>query len=103
MSDREFIEFVYRNGLSRGPDNQGVQFWLNKLVEGTTRGELLSLMSQSAEAKTKAMSKVNTFLAYAKFLKRESTTGESYYGSRKDLSDLVFDLINSNEYINRFN
>ena len=107
LNDSDFIDLVYQNVLSRNVDDGGKQFWLNKLGNGTSRGELLSGFSDSNEGKRKATSKVNSVLLYNDLLQRDPTNGE--YTSAKtqldnnDREGLITTLLNMQEYSLRFN
>ncbi len=107
LNDSDFIDLVYQNVLSRNVDDGGKQFWLNKLANGTSRGELLSGFSDSNEGKRKATSKVNTVLLYNGLLQRDPNNTEYNNAiSQLDSSDqegLINTLINMQEYSLRFN
>lgn len=49
LDDAAFVELVYQNVLERSPDSAGVQFWLDQLATGTTRGSLMIGFSESDE------------------------------------------------------
>ncbi len=107
LTDSEFIDLAYQNVLLRNVDAGGKQFWLNKLSNGTSRGEMLSGFSDSNEGKRKAQSKVNSVLLYNDLLQRDPTNGE--YTSAKtqldnnDREGLITTLLNMQEYSLRFN
>ncbi len=107
LNDSDFIDLVYQNVLSRNVDDGGKQFWLNKLANGTSRGELLSGFSDSNEGKRKAKSKVNSVLLYNGLLQRDPNNTEYNTAiSQLDSSDqigLINTLINMQEYSLRFN
>ena len=107
LNDSDFIDLVYQNVLSRNVDDGGKQFWLNKLANGTSRGELLSGFSDSNEGKRKATSKVNSVLLYNGLLQRDPTNTEYTNAiSQLDSNDqigLINTLINMQEYSVRFN
>jgi hypothetical protein len=50
MTAADFVNLVYRNTLGRpdGADPQGLQFWVNALANGTSRGYLVDQVVQSA-------------------------------------------------------
>lgn len=49
LNNREFIELVYRNVMERGADAAGERYWLDRMRNGTTRGELMVYFSDSPE------------------------------------------------------
>ena len=49
LSNRQFIRLVYVNVLGREPDNKGYDYWLSKLANGLSRGELMVGFSESGE------------------------------------------------------
>jgi len=53
VSDRSFVDLVYRNVLERSPDLAGFQYWLSTLLGGATRGQVMISFSDSAEFRTK--------------------------------------------------
>ena len=51
LSDGDFIRLVYTNVLGRSADSGGYRYWLNRLRQGMTRGELMLHFSFSNEFK----------------------------------------------------
>lgn len=49
LSDRDFVDLVYRNVLSRTPDAGGYAYWLGQMAAGMTRGSLMIGFSESDE------------------------------------------------------
>lgn len=49
LNNREFIDLVYRNVMERGADDAGERYWLDRMRNGTTRGELMVYFSDSPE------------------------------------------------------
>lgn len=49
LDDAAFVELVYLNVLSRSPDNDGLQFWLDQLASSLDRGSVMIGFSESAE------------------------------------------------------
>lgn len=49
LNDRAFIDLVYRNVMGRAPDGGGERYWLDRLRNGTSRGELMTFFSDSPE------------------------------------------------------
>jgi hypothetical protein len=48
--DTEFLTALYRDGLGRRPDPEGLAHWLAQGEKGTTRGQVLAAFAQSTEA-----------------------------------------------------
>ncbi len=53
MSDRQFVDQIYRNVMKREADSGGRQFWTSQLDRGQTRGAIMLSFSNSAEFKTR--------------------------------------------------
>ena len=49
LSNAEFLDLVYQNVLDRSPDASGLQYWIQRMNSGTTRGEVMVLFSESPE------------------------------------------------------
>ncbi len=49
LDNRGFVGLVYQNVLGRAPDAAGLNFWTQKLNEGTARGQAMIGFSESAE------------------------------------------------------
>ena len=49
LTNRQFVDLVYRNVLGRGPDGEGLDYWTSALDQGTDRGEVMVGFSESAE------------------------------------------------------
>lgn len=52
LSNRDFVNLVYRNVLSRQPDAGGFTYWVGLLDRGLTRGHMMIGFSDSPEFKT---------------------------------------------------
>jgi hypothetical protein len=53
LSDKDYVEQIYRNVLDRAPETAGTQFWVSYLADGThDRGDVLLGFSDSAEFRT---------------------------------------------------
>lgn len=50
-ADSEFVERLYTNVLTRPSEDEGYEYWLNRLDAGMTRAEMLVWFSQSPEFK----------------------------------------------------
>lgn len=49
LTNAQFLELVYGNVLDRSPDAGGLQYWLQRMAAGTTRGEVMVHFSESIE------------------------------------------------------
>lgn len=49
LTNAEFLELVYRNVLDRSPDAGGLRYWLQRMDNGETRGEVMVFFSESTE------------------------------------------------------
>ncbi|MFW2383138.1 MAG: DUF3048 domain-containing protein, partial [Acidimicrobiales bacterium] len=49
LDDAEFIELVYQNVLGRPADAVGLEFWLDEMATGTSRGAVMLGFSESVE------------------------------------------------------
>ncbi len=49
LSNQAFLGLVYQNILDRSPDASGLQYWLQRMATGTTRGEVMVFFSESPE------------------------------------------------------
>lgn len=49
LSDAQFVDLVYDNVLGRPPEPSGRNYWIGQLSAGTSRGELMTGFSESAE------------------------------------------------------
>ncbi len=52
LSNTEFLNQLYNNIMCRNPDQTGQTYWLNQLGNGTTRGRIILLFSDSPEFRT---------------------------------------------------
>ena len=53
LNDEQFVQLVYQNVLGRAPDNAGLVFWLQRVIGGMTRGQLMLEFSESEEFRRK--------------------------------------------------
>jgi hypothetical protein len=49
LSDADFLMLHYIRAFGRAPDRPGLQFWLGKLADGTTRASVVSSFAESQE------------------------------------------------------
>lgn len=53
LTNRQFVDLVYRNVLDRQPDQTGLDYWASMLDQGTNRGSVMVGFSESAEFVTR--------------------------------------------------
>jgi hypothetical protein len=59
MSDTEFLNIVYENAFERAPDAGGLQFWVDQLAGGMSRGEVVVRFAFESEAEVKFDGSIN--------------------------------------------
>ena len=50
MTDSQFLDVMYQTAFNRDADGGGLQFWLDKMAAGMSRGEIAVRFAYSAEA-----------------------------------------------------
>jgi Ca2+-binding RTX toxin-like protein len=50
LTDTAFLEILYATAFEREPEAEGLQYWLDRLASGTSRGEVAVQFAGSAEA-----------------------------------------------------
>lgn len=76
-----FLTAAYENALGRPADADGLQFWIQQLAAGTSRGEVLAALAGSPEGQPHALAKAQLSLAY------QGVSGES--PSLTELNDIL--------------
>ena len=51
LTDSEFVTYMYKAFFDRKPDSEGKKYWVNKLKQGATKGEVFDGFTHSAEFK----------------------------------------------------
>lgn len=107
LTDRAFVELVYRNVLGRTGDPGGVAYWTTRLTNrSTSRGQLMASFSESSEHVRRRSMLVDTVSLYWGMLGRLPDAGERQYwagpGSSRDASELATALLTSGDYLARF-
>lgn len=120
LTDAEFIVYVYSALLNRRPDQEGFEFWLDRLNSGLNRGTLMTSFSESPENIELSRSAVDVTVTYFGLLQRapetecneelnpgcvpgfEFWTGE-VSGSGGGLTNLIRQFYFSPEYADRVN
>jgi Ca2+-binding RTX toxin-like protein len=52
LSDTQFLDVMYQTAFNRDADSGGLKFWLDKIAEGMSRGEVAVRFAYSAEAQS---------------------------------------------------
>ncbi|MYN42846.1 DUF4214 domain-containing protein [Duganella sp. FT109W] len=66
-SDADLVKLMYQNVLGRAPDAEGNSFWLSHLQSDTTRAELLTAFSESAENQAAVAQVIGNGFAYTPY------------------------------------
>ncbi len=61
-SNSAFVTLVYQNVLGRSPDAAGLDYWIDKIEGGMTRGTVMTNFSESPEGKGRFRPRVDTTL-----------------------------------------
>jgi hypothetical protein len=59
MSNTEFLNIIYENAFERAPDAGGLQFWLDQMAGGMSRGEVVVRFAFESEAEVKFDGSIN--------------------------------------------
>lgn len=59
MSDAEFLNIIYQKAFERAPETVGLQFWLDQLSQGMSRGEVVVRFAFESEAEVKFDGSIN--------------------------------------------
>ncbi|MFC0351724.1 DUF4214 domain-containing protein, partial [Undibacterium danionis] len=70
VSNDQFLDLVYQNVLHRPADAAGKTYWVNQLVNGFNRGDLLASFTESTEFKAISQDKVALTLDFVGLLNR---------------------------------
>ena len=77
LTDRQFVDLVYRNVLGRAPETAGWNYWTGVLTSGhRNRGQVMIGFSQSPENVRATAPIVDAVMLYAGLLDRKPTTAE---------------------------
>ena len=87
LSNRQFVELVYRNVLDRNPDAGGLAHWVSVLDRGGARGQVMLGFSESTEFRNRTADQVSQIeatgpvgrLYRAYFLRAPDTAGLHYW------------------------
>lgn len=87
LSNRQFIELIYRNVLRRAADAEGADYWTSTLDRGVSRGDVMIGFSESTEFKNRTAADLTSIehngpvgrLYMAYFLRRPDEQGLDYW------------------------
>jgi hypothetical protein len=105
LGNDQFLDLVYQNVLQRPADAAGKAYWMNQLISGFNRGDLLASFTESTEFKAASQKKVALTLDFVGLLGRApdpTTFNELLNQPNLDTVTLIGQFIHSDEYIGRF-
>ncbi len=105
LSNRQFVDQIYRNILGRAPQASGLAYWENLLARGTARGKMVVNFSEASENVNKTSVSARMSLLTATMLRRQATTDEvarwrSLWSGLSD-TELIRRVMNSSAYQQR--
>jgi hypothetical protein len=105
VDNSQFVDLIYQNVLHRPADAAGKAYWVNQLISGFNRGDLLASFTESAEFKVASQTKVALTLDFVGLLGRAPDPvafNELLNQPNLDTVTLIGQFIQSDEYIGRF-
>ena len=111
LSNRQFVDLVYRNVLLRGPDSAGLNHWAGALDRGVPRGTVMLGFSESAEFRNRMTDEVASIEAVgpvgrlyrAYFLRAPDDAGLRYWtDTGLPFAAVSEQFANSTEFRNRY-
>ena len=64
VSDEEFLDLLYENVLTRDPDEEGMEYWMEELDRGFERSRVLASFSESAENQANVIGSISDGIVY---------------------------------------
>jgi hypothetical protein len=108
LTNKAFVELIYRNLFDRDGDAAGIAFWTAQLdTKARTRGRVMTGFSESNEYRTKQQSEVDVSVLFIAMLGRAPTTSEfTNHVIGLDLEgetveSIARDILNSGAYASR--
>ena len=102
VDDGGFVDLVYRNVLGRPADPAGRAYWLGRLGQGASRGQLMISFSDSVEFRQATDAKVSRLTMWFGALQRVPTAAEQQLLGVLSLSQIADSIPNNIEYNRRF-
>ena len=104
LTNRQFVELVYRNVLDREGDAAGIAFWTGRLDRRvTSRGHLMASFSESSEYQRATGPLVVVVSLFQAMLGRPPVPAEVDAWTPRDPVELAAWLLASDEYAARVN
>ncbi len=102
LTDRQFVDRIYRNVLGRAADRAGADYWVGQLQRGQDRGELLLAFSESPENARRTSVSARLSVLWITLLKRipDNAAVEAWAGrpATTPTADLINEVIGSPAY-----
>nr|WP_282098896.1 DUF4214 domain-containing protein [Thauera aromatica] len=107
LSDEAFVDLLYQNVLGRAADAPGKAYWVDRMAQGESRGEVLYGFAQSGEYKAAMADEVAIDLLYLGLLDRApDPAGWDYWhgqwGQFDDTAQFYGTAMSVAEYAERF-
>ena len=67
-SNKQFLNSLYLNVMDRAPDNEGLDFWITALENGTSRADVLVGFSESNENYANTMGLIGGGIQYQEWM-----------------------------------
>lgn len=105
LNNADFVTLVYKNVLGRVPDPEGHAYWAGRLDSGEiSRGTMMLGFSESDEYINNTKLRDQIVLSYNLLLRRVPTDNEyTTWANDGDIANMINAIINSNEFLLRFN
>lgn len=108
LTHSQFVSLVYGNVLGRQPDAAGRAYWVDRLGQGLSRGQLMASFSQSTEHVRTSASSVRVVATYDDLLRRApSPAAHAFATASLEAHQLTLTALSTNvfdgaEYRTRF-
>ena len=111
LSNRQFVDLIYRNVLRRSPDAEGLAYWKATLDRGVSRGDVMIGFSESTEFRNRTSGEVAAIdrtgpvgrLYRAYFLRAPDDAGLDYWlGTGLPKAAISEQFAASTEFRNRY-
>lgn len=107
LDDRAFVVELYQQVLGRGADPAGLDFWVVRLRSGSTRGDLVSLLAESREYRTRSQVEIEVSMVYLGMFQRLPDPAEFKrwtlrVGGGESIRVMIDQVLSSTEYAGRF-
>lgn len=103
LTNAQFVDKIYQNVFERAPDPSGRTYWINKLNQGTGRGQALYEWSNSSEYRRKTDTLVRIITTRFGLLRAVPSAAEITSSEALSQRSLIDTLRTSYRYAARFN